>query len=175
MQFPSYVASCRDQNHLFNSIKDAMFQSSDTSIMHCGGILTMSTYYLGIDAGTTKIKAGLVDQNGRLVGLASCPVQIKQAHRGWSEIDMMELWQKLAALLNQLSLQHPDKISQIAAIGVAGQGDGYWPIDVAGKPVGPSILWNDTRAKALNCCPMKALQEYVEITLSPHYFQDQCQ
>lgn len=109
----------------------------------------MSTYYLGIDAGTTKIKAGLVDQNGRLVGLASCPVQIKQAHRGWSEIDMMELWQKLAALLNQLSLQHPDKISQIAAIGVAGQGDGYWPIDVAGKPVGPSILWNDTRAKAL--------------------------
>ena len=51
----------------------------------------MESYYLGIDLGTTKIKAGLVDQSGRLVGSASCPVRVKQKQRGWSEIDMLEL------------------------------------------------------------------------------------
>lgn len=109
----------------------------------------MKTYYLGIDAGTTKIKVGLVDQSGQLIGLSSSPVQIKHAQGGWSEIDMQALWHQLAGVLQALSRQHPDKMGQIAAIGVAGQGDGYWPVSHAGDPAGPAILWNDTRAKAL--------------------------
>ena len=110
----------------------------------------MESYYLGIDLGTTKIKAGLVDQSGRLVGSASCPVRVKQKQRGWSEIDMLELWHQLSGILQNLNRQHPDKTAQIAAIGVAGQGDGYWPVNQAGEPAGPAILWNDTRAKDLH-------------------------
>lgn len=119
----------------------------------------MSTYYLGIDAGTSKLKAGLVDQAGRLVALASSPVQIHQAQRGWSEIDMLDLWQRLTAMLEELARQHPDKIARLAAIGVAGQGDGYWPVTAAGEPAGPAILWNDTRAKSLKAIPNDATDQ----------------
>ena len=110
-------------------------------------------YFLGIDAGTTKIKAGLVDLNGELAGLSSCAVEVRHANRGWSEIDMTELWHQVCRVLNELCQQHQDKIARIIAIGVAGQGDGYWPVRHDGEPAGPAILWNDTRAKSLTLEP----------------------
>lgn len=120
----------------------------------------MAVYYLGIDAGTTKIKAGLVDQSGRLVGLASCPVSISHDQSGWSQTDMLTLWQQIAGVLRELSQQHADKVDQIAAIGVAGQGDGYWPVNQAGDPTGPAVLWNDTRAKSLSLLPNDAIERH---------------
>jgi sugar (pentulose or hexulose) kinase len=48
-----------------------------------------------------------------------------------------------------LAARQPDKLSSILAIGVAGQGDGYWPVTAEGEPAGPAILWNDTRSKSL--------------------------
>jgi sugar (pentulose or hexulose) kinase len=116
-------------------------------------------YYLGIDAGTTKIKAGLVDPQGELVALASCAVDIQHAQRGWSEIDMNDLWQRVCQVLNELVQQHPEKINKVAAVGVAGQGDGYWPIQQDGEPAGPAIIWNDTRAKSLTLKPKDAIEQ----------------
>ncbi|NCA99442.1 MAG: carbohydrate kinase [Clostridia bacterium] len=106
-------------------------------------------YFLAIDAGTTRIKAGLVGFDGCLHGLSSCDVDVSHSRAGWSEIDMSGLWAKVCLVLRELSDRHPEKISAILAIGVAGQGDGYWPVRVDGEPAGPAILWNDTRAKSL--------------------------
>ncbi len=106
-------------------------------------------YFLGIDAGTTRIKAGLIGLDGALVALSSCDVDVRHHKAGWSEIDMAGLWDKVSFVLRDLADRHPDKISAVLAIGVAGQGDGYWPVTADGEPAGPAILWNVTRAKSL--------------------------
>jgi len=89
-------------------------------------------YFLGIDAGTTRIKAGLIGLDGALVALSSCDVDVRHHKAGWSEIDMAGLWDKVSFVLRDLADRHPDKISAVLAIGVAGQVDGYWPVTADG-------------------------------------------
>jgi len=59
-------------------------------------------YFLGIDAGTTRIKAGLIGLDGELAGLSSCDVDVRHNKAGWSEIDMNALWDKVCLVLSDL-------------------------------------------------------------------------
>lgn len=106
-------------------------------------------YFLGIDAGTSRIKAALIDGEGNQIDIASMPVKVLFPFEEACEIDMMELWNtmcKITQLLRQRNLQIWNKLVGIA---ITGQGDGLWPVDNKGKPVGKALLWNDTRTKNL--------------------------
>lgn len=106
-------------------------------------------YYLGVDAGTSKVKAAIISQDGRQIDMESSRVEIHRPFSGASEMDMEELWEVFCGIAQKLRQRNPDIWKEIIGVGVAGQGDGLWAIDADGKPVRRAILWNDTRTKEL--------------------------
>lgn len=105
--------------------------------------------YLGIDAGTSKLKIALSDINGSLIDSVDSIVPVLHPFETASEIDMSNLWDILCNSLNKLKARNIDIWNNIEGIGITGQGDGAWPIDKEGSPVRNAILWNDTRSKCL--------------------------
>ncbi|NDL67678.1 FGGY-family carbohydrate kinase [Anaerotalea alkaliphila] len=106
-------------------------------------------YLLGVDVGTSKIKAALTDFGGKQLDMESMPVKTLHPFEGASEIDMDALWGSFCRIVKILVERNPQVAGKVEGIGVTGQGDGLWAIDGQGKPVGNAILWNDTRSKFL--------------------------
>jgi erythritol kinase len=104
---------------------------------------------IGIDAGTSMLKAVAFEAGGRQVGMASLPNSYENLRDGGVEQDMARTWADTAATLRLLAEQVPDLRARTAALSVTAQGDGTWLIDGDGEPVGGAWLWLDSRAGAL--------------------------
>lgn len=104
-----------------------------------------ASYLLGIDAGTTVIKATLFDVDGRELAGAAHPASLLSPRPGWAEADMDATWQGVVATVRMVLSQQPEAADHIAAIGLTGQGDGTWLVDADLRPVRPAILWCDGR------------------------------
>lgn len=106
-------------------------------------------YIIGIDGGTTKIKAVLFDTTGHEIETVAAPSDmIEDGVR--KELDMNFFWEKTAACVRLLMEKGPAKPEDILAVGVTGQGEGLWAMDKNNRPVGRAILWNDGRAHEEN-------------------------
>lgn len=104
----------------------------------------MSELWLGLDVGTTAVKAAAYTEDGRIVAQAEAPSIVEQPGPGRNQQDMAQVWTTAAAVLSDLAAQLSGH--DLKSLGVCAQGDGYWAVDAAGQPDGPAILWNDTRA-----------------------------
>ena len=101
---------------------------------------------IGIDAGTSVIKAVVFTTQGEQVAMAARPNSYDTPGPGQVEQDMLRTWVDCASTLRELHDLVPDLNNRIAAIAVTGQGDGTWLIDEDGEPVGGGLLWLDSRA-----------------------------
>lgn len=106
-------------------------------------------FYLGVDAGTTCIKAAIVSEQGIYIDMVTEDIPLIKPSEDACELDMVKLWEILCRLLNTLSKNNQGIWGEVAGIGITGQGDGLWSIDQDGNPVRNAILWNDTRTKHL--------------------------
>ena len=106
-------------------------------------------FFLGIDAGTTCIKAAILLDDGQFIDSASVDVSLIMPSEDACELDMIKLWNNLCSLLQKLRANNSKIWNEIKGIGITGQGDGFWAIDKKGVPVRNAILWNDTRTKHL--------------------------
>jgi len=104
---------------------------------------------IGIDAGTSLIKAVAFTRGGRQLGEFSLPNTYSTSPGGRVEQDLSRTWNDTVAALRGLTTKVPDLASRAAAVAVTGQGDGTWLVDDDGRPVGPALLWLDSRAAAL--------------------------
>lgn len=118
---------------------------------------------IGIDAGTSVIKAVAFTTDGKELAVAAIPNQYVTLPGGVAEQDMAMTWASAADTLKQLTEQIPDLASRLIAISVTAQGDGLWLIDTLGEPVGPATIWLDNRAASI-------VEEYVASeNYSAHY------
>ncbi len=101
---------------------------------------------IGIDAGTTTVKAAAYTMDGKQMAVARQPILVLRETEGTSEIDMDQMWEAVADCLRAIAGDIDP--SAVAGIGVCGQGDGLWALDEDFQPVRPAILWNDARASA---------------------------
>lgn len=110
----------------------------------------MRELVLGVDAGHTVTKAVLFDAVGRPVAQGSGTMPLSTPHPHWVERDMDAVWrtahQAIAACLAQAG---PDAGRAVAAVGLAGHGDGLYAVDERGRPVRDAIVAMDTRAEAV--------------------------
>ena len=104
---------------------------------------------IGIDAGTSVLKAVAFTLEGRQLDTFSIPNSYDALPGGGVEQDMARTWNDCAACLRGLAGKVPDLAARAAAIAVTAQGDGTWLIDAAGGPVGKGWLWLDARAGGL--------------------------
>jgi xylulokinase/L-xylulokinase len=103
-------------------------------------------FLLGIDAGTSLVKTVVFDQDGHEIGLNREPVSVETPRQGWAEQDMDVVWQAVKKTVGTCLKHHGISASDIAGVGIVGQGDGCRLLDETLKPVRKSILWTDGRA-----------------------------
>jgi sugar (pentulose or hexulose) kinase len=112
--------------------------------------MSQTIVYMGVDAGTTKLKLVLYNQDMQIIGSSSRDTKIYIPENGASEIDMNELWQAMCEAAAELTAKYPEEMCALVALGISGQGDGLWPLDASGNPACRAILWNDSRSKVVN-------------------------
>lgn len=102
--------------------------------------------FIGLDAGTSVIKAVAFSADGRHLAAAARPNTYETLPNGGVEQDMARTFTDAAAVLAELVASNPDLSNDIAALAVTAQGDGCWLADADGEPVGRGWLWLDGRA-----------------------------
>ncbi|WP_219892989.1 xylulokinase [Aquisediminimonas profunda] len=108
--------------------------------------------YLGLDIGTSGVKAVILDALGRVVAQATTPLSVSRPHELWSEQDPDAWWGATEATI----LQFPSVLrAGIKGIGLAGQMHGATLLGIDDRPLRPAILWNDGRAFA-ECAELEA-------------------
>lgn len=111
--------------------------------------------YLGLDLGTSGLKGLVIDEAQHVVAQASAPLDVSRPQSGWSEQDPAS-W--IAACRDVLRALPYDVKAKVKAVGLSGQMHGAVMLDASDTPLGPCILWNDTRsvvqADAMDADPM---------------------
>jgi xylulokinase len=109
---------------------------------------------LGIDLGTSSVKALLLDDD-RTLAVASAPLAVHRPAPGWSEQDPEAWWQATCASLDALHAEHRDTFAEVAAIGLSGQMHGATLLDAEHRVLRPCMLWDDGRSTA-QCTELEA-------------------
>lgn len=104
--------------------------------------------YIGIDLGTSAVKAVLVDRAEKLVASALCALNVKRPHPHWSEQDPADWIAATIKVLGELRQAAPDAFRACEGIGLSGQMHGAVLLDEADTPLRRCILWNDGRSVA---------------------------
>jgi xylulokinase len=110
--------------------------------------------FLGIDLGTSSLKALVLDVDGAIVGTASATYPMTTPQPGWAESNPEDWWEAAGPAVRQAAGTHG---SEIAAIGLSGQMHGVVLSDDAGQPLRPAILWPDGRSR-------RQLETYSELS-----------
>ncbi|MFR6120692.1 MAG: FGGY family carbohydrate kinase, partial [[Clostridium] scindens] len=107
----------------------------------------MEDLFLGIDAGTTKIKAVVFDSKGKELKVAHNLPHPNYSEDGLVTQNMESHW-NIAAETIRTVVEASRQYGEVKAVGVTGQGDGLWLLDEDGKSVEDAILWIDGRASS---------------------------
>ena len=102
--------------------------------------------YLGLDLGTSALKALLIDEDQRIIASASADLNVSRPASGWSEQEPADWIDACEKALEGLKTDHGQALAAVRGIGLSGQMHGATLLDKAGDPLRPCILWNDTRA-----------------------------
>ncbi len=109
--------------------------------------------YLGIDIGTSGVKAVLTDDAGSTVDQASASLSVSRPHELWSEQTPSDWW---AATNSAVSDLNREARRAVKAIGLSGQMHGATLLDKDNQALRPAILWNDGRS-AVECAELEAM------------------
>ena len=102
--------------------------------------------YLGLDLGTSGVKALLIDGAQQIVGSETASVSVSRPHPGWSEQDPADWIAACEEAITKLQANYPKELAATRAISFSGQMHGATLLDENGEPLRPAILWNDTRS-----------------------------
>lgn len=112
--------------------------------------------FIGLDIGTSGVKAILIDRAGKSLGEATAKaVEPVRPHPGWSEQNPADWWAACQSALDALSKSHPTEMSAVRGIGLSGHMHGATLLGRNDEVLRPCILWNDGRSAA-ECREMEA-------------------
>jgi xylulokinase len=104
--------------------------------------------YLGLDLGTSELKALLLSDQHQVIATARAPLTVQRPQALWSEQNPLDWWHALETVMDRLHHEQPQALAQLQAIGLSGQMHGATLIDAQGAVLRPAILWNDGRSGA---------------------------
>src|SRR3990170_922520 len=104
--------------------------------------------YLGLDLGTSGVKALLIDAGQTVIGSGHASLDVSRPHPGWSEQNPADWIRACEEAIAELKASHPGQLAAVRGIGLSGHMHGATLLDAADKVLRPCILWNDTRSHA---------------------------
>jgi len=102
-------------------------------------------YFLGIDAGTSGIKAVVIAENGEIVSSGYQECDVISPEPGWAEQNPLDWWDACQKAIKKAT-SGCDRPENIAAISFSGQQQGNVMMDAGGNPIGNCMIWLDQRA-----------------------------
>lgn len=110
--------------------------------------------FLGLDIGTSGVKAVVIDHAGSVVAHSRRSLTVSRPQPTWSEQDPAIWWANTDEAVQALP---GDLRANVEAIGLAGQMHGAVLLDRNDQPLRPAILWNDGRSAA-ECAELEAIR-----------------
>ena len=98
---------------------------------------------LGIDLGTSSVKAAVMAEDGAIKQVARETYRVGVPNPGWAETDPADWWLAARQAVRRLDPKH---LRRIKAIGLAGQMHGVVLTNADGRPLRPAIVWADSRS-----------------------------
>ena len=100
---------------------------------------------LGLDLGTSSVKALLMAEDGDILGEGSAPYAVRAPRPGWAESAPEDWWK---AALDATGAAVGRRGVEVSAFGLSGQMHGVVLVDEFGLPLRPAVLWADARSPA---------------------------
>src|ERR687898_1317792 len=100
---------------------------------------------LGLDLGTSSVKALLMAEDGAILGEGSASYAVRAPRPGWAESSPEDWW---AAVLEATGAAVGRRGAEVTALGLTGQMHGVVLADVLGLPLRPAVIWADARSGA---------------------------
>jgi xylulokinase len=119
--------------------------------------------FLGLDLGTSELKALLLNAQHDIVATAHAPLRVDNPKPLWSEQSPASWWQALEAVMDDLHQRVPEALANLAGIGLSGQMHGAVLLDAGERVLRPAILWNDGRSFAQCEALTKAIPQLSDI------------
>jgi sugar (pentulose or hexulose) kinase len=104
------------------------------------------TCYIGLDAGSSMIKAAAFDASGRLLAVESRRTPLLRPGDGRVEADPERCWEAACAVLRAVLAQTR---APVAGLGLTAAMVGLWLLDEQAEPLGNGINWEDNRSQPL--------------------------
>lgn len=101
---------------------------------------------LGLDSGTSVVKAVAFDLEGNQLGCASARNTYSREEGGVAHQSMSQTWQDAVAAIRKLATRVDNLAARVVALAVTAQGDGTWLVGRENRPVAPAWIWLDARA-----------------------------
>lgn len=95
--------------------------------------------YLGIDIGTSSVKAVLVDDAQAVVGIANAPLTVSRPQPLWSEQNPADWWRATGEVVAALRRDHAEAMAAVRGIGISGQMHGATLLDGSDAVLRPAI------------------------------------
>jgi len=105
------------------------------------------TFLLGIDCGSTMVKAAVFDAAGREHAVASRKVTHIYLHPGWTENDMNALWNGVCEVIREVLACSGVSPREIACVTCTGHGNGLYLVADDGTPARNGVISSDARAR----------------------------
>src|SRR3954452_4711203 len=103
------------------------------------------TCFLGLDVGTSSVKAIVVDARGKIVARAGEPLKMRAPQPGWAEQNPSDWWKATIAACKRAVAATRGRGAAIASIGISGQMHSSVFLDAGGRVIRPALLWCDGR------------------------------
>ncbi len=126
-------------------------------------------YLIGMDVGTTGVKALLVDSSGSIVASAVEEYPMYTPRPLWAEQDPADWWCATCDAVRRLLAESSVRARDLAGVGLTGQMHGMVMLDARGEVLRPCIMWNDQRTAAQCAWIMQTVgrERFLELTMNP--------
>jgi xylulokinase len=108
----------------------------------------MEPLLLGIDVGTSAVKAALMDRRGSLHAVGQAEYPLHHIRPAWVEQDPDDWWRGTCQAIREALAKVPHGAERVLGLAVSCQAPALLALDRSGRPLRPAMIWMDRRAEA---------------------------
>jgi xylulokinase len=103
---------------------------------------------LGIDVGTSSVKAVLLDLRGNLCAVCQAEYPLHHIRPAWVEQEPEDWWRATCQAVREALAKVPRASERVLGLAVSSQAPTLLPLDRSGRPLRPAMIWMDRRAES---------------------------